>query len=227
MHSAATSCAAWRAQLSPFAVERAVDKHWTGRCRPRLARLAGIWTFFVQCRAGYARSACMWLWTSSGTFPAAQQRRGLQGIVHLLIRQWAAGCGQRRCPPGGLSTAGVDEGVDKLRAAGCRPRRARLAGNWTNPGQSPPGPRWPGCPLSRGISLWISSGWIARPRQPRAARQSGGFLYSARRSACTQSACTRLWTTSGQSPAGHGWRGLQGIVQKMISPGAGGTGCRG
>lgn len=160
--------------LVPFGVDGAVDKHGAQCCRPGAARPAGDRSILDQRRRGYARRTWMRLWTTSGALAAAQCRRGLaasgcffeQDFFHKLWKSRFRGPVHRPL----LSTQEVDQGVDKLRAAGCRPRLAWPAGDWSNLDQRPAGTSARGFPQRRGISLWISSGWIARPRQPRAAQ---------------------------------------------------------
>lgn len=85
-----------------------------------------------------------------------------------------------------LCTRLVDQGVDKLRAHRCRHRLAWPAGVWLNSDQGLLAVFAGSFPPLRGISLWISSGWIARPRQPRASgavwrffvQSAGGRLYT-------------------------------------------------
>lgn len=217
-----------RRRLSPFAVDLPVDKPWAECCSPCTTRPAGCCTVFVQGPGGYAPPRWMRLWISSGALSAAQNRRALArdgGFLYSLGRRTAeksdSAAAFTLCTVRKLSTQGVDQGVDKLRAHRCRPRIAGLPEVWLNFAQCLGRGFFAGCPRWRGISLWISSGWIARPRRARALAGSGDFSSSRPGAACAQVAGISVWITLGHYPAGHGRRGLQGYAQETLNCAAG------
>lgn len=210
--------AAALAQLSPFAVGGAVDKPWVERCSPAATRPADYCAFFVQGLEGYARLAWMRLWISSGALAAGQGARALAAVGGFLYGFTGIALENRRCrdvfhlcTTADLSTAEVDQDVDKLLAHRCRARLAWPVAMRSFFDQAPCGHvfrDFPGFPV--GI-LWICSGWMARPRQWRALAPDRRFAGRCRAGACAQSAGISVWITLGQCGAGPAGRGLRGV----------------